>query len=113
VLPNQKKNGFFASRAFPPVRLEIVGPEGARLHVQILQRGAESTPASVASVTEGARLATFARFLALGAHLPLSLLARALTLQLLSAHAHAIADPKRRSLVGFNALASAGGKWRA
>lgn len=57
---------FFASRAFPPVRLEIVGPQGNRLHVQVLQRGAESTPASVASVTEGGRLTTFGRFLALG-----------------------------------------------
>ena len=35
---------FFASRAFPPVRLEIVDEGGRRLHVQILQRGAESTP---------------------------------------------------------------------
>lgn len=61
-----REASFFASRAFPPVRLEIVGPKGARLHVQILQRGAESTPASVAAVTEGGRLATFARFLAVG-----------------------------------------------
>jgi hypothetical protein len=61
-----REASFFASRAFPPVRLEIVGPEGARLHVQILQRGAESTPASIASATEGARLETFRRFLALG-----------------------------------------------
>jgi hypothetical protein len=61
-----REASFFASRAFPPVRLEIVGPEGTRLHVQILQRGAESTPASVAAVTEGRPLDTFGRFLALG-----------------------------------------------
>lgn len=56
---------FFASRGFPPVRLEI-GRGGARLHVQVLQRGAESTPAPVRGGTEASRGQTFVRFLGLG-----------------------------------------------
>jgi hypothetical protein len=57
---------FFASRAFPPVRLEIVDEGGRRLHVQILQRGAESTPAGLAGDSDMTRWATFTRFVALG-----------------------------------------------
>jgi HupE / UreJ protein len=57
---------FFASRAFPPVRLEIVDEGGRRLHVQILQRGAESTPARVAGDSDLTRGATLRRFVALG-----------------------------------------------
>jgi hypothetical protein len=66
VPPGAREIGFFASRAFPPVRLEILGPGGKRLHVQILQRGADSTPASVVGVTQSSGLATFLRFLGLG-----------------------------------------------
>jgi hypothetical protein len=65
VPANAREVVFFASRAFPPVRLEIVRG-GARLHVQMLQRGAESTPARVRETTEGSRWATLARFLGLG-----------------------------------------------
>ena len=57
---------FFASRAFPPVKLEIVRDSGVRLHIQILQRGAESTPAHVGTATTATRGATFLRFLTLG-----------------------------------------------
>jgi hypothetical protein len=56
---------FFASRAFPPVRLEIIAG-GERLHVQMLQRGAESTPARLGSPTATPWWSTAARFLALG-----------------------------------------------
>jgi len=56
----------FASRAFPPVRLEIVDEGGRRLHVQILQRGAPSTPARLAGTTDSTRWATFTRFVGLG-----------------------------------------------
>jgi len=57
---------FFASRSFPPVKLEIVRDMGERLHIQILQRGAESTPAQIGQATTESRWATFRRFVALG-----------------------------------------------
>lgn len=66
VPPGAREVSFFASRAFPPVRLEIVRDSGERLHIQILQRGAESTPAHVGSQTTATRGATFVRFLKLG-----------------------------------------------
>lgn len=56
---------FFASRAFPPVRLEIT-EGGERLHVQMLQRGAESTPAALGRRTASPGWSTAARFLVLG-----------------------------------------------
>jgi hypothetical protein len=56
---------FFASRGFPPVRLEIAR-DGARLHLEVLQRGAESTPAPVRGPSEATRGRTFVRFLVLG-----------------------------------------------
>lgn len=57
---------FFASRSFPPVKLEIVRDTGERLHIQIMQRGAESTPARLGQATTASRGATFRRFIALG-----------------------------------------------
>ena len=39
---------------------------GERLHIQILQRGVESTPAHVATKTTASRRATFVRFVRLG-----------------------------------------------
>jgi hypothetical protein len=57
---------FFASRAFPPVKLEVLAASGERLHVQILQRGAESGAISLAGATASGRWDTFVRFLALG-----------------------------------------------
>jgi len=56
---------FFASRAFPPVRLEILR-KGARLHIEILQRGAESTAAPLGVASDTSPWSTFLRFLALG-----------------------------------------------
>jgi hypothetical protein len=64
--PGAREVSFFASRAFPPVRLEIVSDSGERLHIQILQRGVESTPARVATKTTASRRATFMRFVRLG-----------------------------------------------
>ena len=64
--PGAREIGFFASRAFPPVKLEIVRDSGERLHIQILQRGAESTPARVGAVTTATRGAALLRFLTLG-----------------------------------------------
>ncbi len=60
-----KEVSFFASRGFPPVRLEVAR-DGARLHLEVLQRGAESTPALLRSASEASRARTFLRFLALG-----------------------------------------------
>jgi hypothetical protein len=57
---------FFASRSFPPVRFEVVGESGERLHLEVLQHGSESTPASVASASTVRRWATLTRFLGLG-----------------------------------------------
>ena len=63
--PSGREVSFFASRGFPPVRLEIVRGD-RRLHIQILQRGAESTPAPVGSASASSRGATFVRFVGLG-----------------------------------------------
>ncbi len=65
VPASAREVSFFASRGFPPVRLAIARG-GARLHVQVLQRGEESTPAPVRGATEASRGRTFVRFLALG-----------------------------------------------
>jgi hypothetical protein len=65
VPASAREVSFFASRGFPPVRLEILRG-GARLHVQVLQRGAESAPAPLRGATATSRGGTLVRFLGLG-----------------------------------------------
>jgi len=58
---------FFASRAFPPVRLTVVSPDGRKGPVEALERGGESRPLDVARATAPEPpAATAARFLRLG-----------------------------------------------
>jgi HupE/UreJ protein len=58
---------FFASRAFPPVRLTVVGPEGRARPALVLERGETSRPAPMAGAAEEeSGLNTARRFLHLG-----------------------------------------------
>jgi hypothetical protein len=58
---------FFASRAFPPVRLTVVGPDGRARPVEVLERGEASRPSPIrgAAGEEGSG-AVARRFLDLG-----------------------------------------------
>jgi hypothetical protein len=58
---------FFASRAFPPVRLRVVGPEGRARPVEVLERGETSRPVPLAGPGgEERRRAVATRFVRLG-----------------------------------------------
>lgn len=58
---------FFASRAFPPVRLTVVGPDGTARPVEVLERGETSRPVPLAGrAGDEARGAVATRFLRLG-----------------------------------------------
>lgn len=57
----------FASRAFPPVRLQVVGADGAVRASEVLERGGTSTPVPLAEAArEPRRSSIAARFLRLG-----------------------------------------------
>jgi hypothetical protein len=58
---------FFASRAFPPVRLTIVGADGQRRPVEVMERGGNSRALSLAeAMAAPPAFSTAARFLRLG-----------------------------------------------
>jgi HupE/UreJ protein len=58
---------FFASRAFPPVRLTVVGPEHRARPVEVLERGETSRPAPIAGAgAEESGMTVARRFLHLG-----------------------------------------------
>ena len=58
---------FFASRAFPPVRLTLVGADGKERPVEVVAPGAGSTPAHLAAAgPPPSRLETALRFVQLG-----------------------------------------------
>jgi hypothetical protein len=62
-----RKVTFFASRAFPPVRLTVTRPGEATGPVELLAQGAESWPVPLAGPRVAAgRLETFRRFVLLG-----------------------------------------------
>jgi hypothetical protein len=62
-----KTVSFFASRAFPPVRLAVVSADGRRAPVEVLERGGESGPLALAGPTAAEpAAATAGRFLRLG-----------------------------------------------
>jgi hypothetical protein len=44
VPPGARAVSFFASRAFPPMRLSVVAADGRTLRSEVLERGARSTP---------------------------------------------------------------------
>ncbi len=56
---------FFASRAFPPVRLTVMSERGAEA-TELLMRGAESQPVALVGTMRTSTLATAWRFLSLG-----------------------------------------------
>jgi hypothetical protein len=58
---------FFASRAFPPVRLTVIGTDGRRGRIEIVERGGESRPQPLrGSGGQASAAATAGRFLRLG-----------------------------------------------
>jgi hypothetical protein len=62
-----KTVSFFASRAFPPVRLAVVSPDGRRGPADVLERGGEGRPLALADLTATEpAVATAGRFLRLG-----------------------------------------------
>jgi HupE/UreJ protein len=67
VPPGARAVTFWASRAFPPVNLEVVA-EGSSRHVrEVLESGEESPPFPLGGrVTDAGRLPTFFRYLRLG-----------------------------------------------
>jgi hypothetical protein len=58
--------GFFASRAFPPVRLMVVGPDGVRRLEEVLERGGTSRPIALREAAPPPWWSTARRFLVLG-----------------------------------------------
>ena len=67
VPPGARSVSFFASRAFPPVRLDVVGPDGRTLASEVLERGGTSTAVALNAAPREARAAAvFWRFLRLG-----------------------------------------------
>jgi hypothetical protein len=67
VPPGAKTVSFFASRAFPPVRLTLVTRDGRTPPVEVLARGDTSRPVPLAGeAKEEGRLAVAIRFLRLG-----------------------------------------------
>jgi hypothetical protein len=62
-----KTVSFFASRAFPPVRLAVIAPDGRRSATEVLDRGGESRRLALAEVmAPPSAAATAFRFLGLG-----------------------------------------------
>jgi hypothetical protein len=67
VPPGARTVTFFASRAFPPVRLRVVGPDGAPRAEEVLERGGTSAPVPLRGPAAPATHGVVARrFLALG-----------------------------------------------
>jgi hypothetical protein len=62
-----KTVSFFASRAFPPVRLTVIGTDGERRPMEVLDRGGESRSQSLTGpAAPASAVATTVRFLRLG-----------------------------------------------
>jgi hydrogenase/urease accessory protein HupE len=66
VPPGARSVSFFASRAFPPVRLDVVSADGRTLASEVLERGGASTPMALDAPREARAAAVFWRFLRLG-----------------------------------------------
>jgi hypothetical protein len=67
IPPSARTVSFFASRAFPPVRLTVVGLDRVDRPVEIVDRGAASTPQPLqAAGRPGSPWATAGRFVHLG-----------------------------------------------
>jgi hypothetical protein len=67
VPPGARTVSFFASRAFPPVRLTVVGADGRTMASEVLERGGTSTPVPTDAPAPDPRAAPVAwRFLRLG-----------------------------------------------
>jgi hydrogenase/urease accessory protein HupE len=61
-----KTIGFFASRAFPPVRLTVAGHGGTPRVVEVLERGGDSRPLPLHEVARPSGASVAGRFLRLG-----------------------------------------------